>query len=305
MDAPRRTDRTGGQPLDAARVDDLLAEYRRTGDRRARDAVVEGHMALARFTVRRFARNNVGLEEDLHQVALMAVVFAAERYRPGKGASFPTFARRTIDGELKRYLRDRSWIVRPPRTRQEHYLRLCRAREEMPHRLGRSPTINEIADELELSVDQVVEAMETQGARRPTSMEPTREPDDTVSVRPELMSWDRGYGAFESHDDLLRAIDSLDRRQRQALHLRFIDELSQPEIAERLGVSQSYVSRIIRGALAQLRDTMDAQSVPTDRPAGAARTPSPVEPAGAQRGEQTLRPTGTSGPDVSDRRRSA
>jgi len=239
------------------RTDELLAEYRSTGDRSARNDVIEGHLRLAQTTVRRFSQGNAGLSEDLHQVALIAVVYATERFRPGMGASFRTFANRTIEGELKRYLRDRSWMVRPPRSRQENYLHLCRAQEELTQRSGRSPTVAEIAQEIGLSQDKVIESMEAGNARRPASMENVHDPDDTVSVRPELMSWDHGYSAFESHDDLHHAIGSLDWRQRRALHLRFIDELSQPEIARRLGLSQSYVSRIIRGALADLRIEMD------------------------------------------------
>jgi len=243
------------------RTEYLLAEYRRTGDRRARNEVVEGHLRLARFTVQRYARGNSVAAEDLQQVALMAIIHAAERYQPGMGASFRTFARRTIEGELKRHLRDHSWTVRPPRSCQEHFLYVCRTREELAHRLGRSATAAEIAARTDLSVDEVLEAVKAGGARAPSSLEPLRDPDDTGSVRAELVSWDHRYGALEAFLDLRRSVAELDERERGVLHLRFIDDLSQQEIAELLQISQSYVSRIIRGALAKLRSDMDADRV--------------------------------------------
>jgi RNA polymerase sigma-B factor len=243
--------------MDTEEVERLLDEYRRTGDRSARNRVVEGHLTMARFTVRQLSKGDPALAEDLRQVALLAIVHAADRYRPGKGASFRTFAGRTIDGELKRHLRDKTWAVRPPRSRQEHYLRVCRAREELTQELGRGPTPTEIAERTDLLLDEVLGAIEAGGARTPNALEPARDGEDAGTVRAEVMSWDGSYAAFESHADLHRAVGVLDDRERGVLHLRFIDELSQPEIASRLGISQSYVSRIIRGALAKLRDHMD------------------------------------------------
>ncbi|UDY37506.1 sigma-70 family RNA polymerase sigma factor [Dermatobacter hominis] len=245
--------------MDAEEVERLLDDYRRRGDRAARNRVVEGHLSLARFTVRRLARGNPALAEDLQQVALLAIVHAADRYRPGKGASFRTFAGRTIDGELKRHLRDKTWAVRPPRTRQEHYLRVCRAREELTQELHRGPTPSEIAERTDLLRDEVLAAMEAGGARTSNPLEPARDGDDAGPVRPEVESWDLGFGAFESHCDLSQAIGVLDERERCVLGMRFVEERSQPEIAVELGISQSYVSRIIRGALAKLREHMDAE----------------------------------------------
>lgn len=246
--------------LTADQVDDLLARYRRTGDRSARNRVVESHLHLAQFTTRRLARGDPSLEEDLRQVALLAVVNAAERYRPGKGASFRTFAGRTIDGELKRHLRDRTWAVRPPRTRQEHFLVICRIREELSHELGRSATTAEIADRTDLTVDQVLDAIEAGGARGNHPLEPARGDDGHGWERPELSEFDRNFGAMEWDLDLADAIEVLDDREREVLHLRFVEAMSQPDIADSLRISQSYVSRIIRGALAKLRAQLEDPS---------------------------------------------
>ncbi len=255
-------DRRDGMPPE--RTEELLARYRTSGDRRARNEVVEAHLRLARSAVRRYARRNPGMAEDLEQVALLAMVRAADRYRPDSGASFRTFATRTIDGELKRHLRDRSWNVRPPRSRQEHYLHVCRAREELAQQLGRSATTAEVAARTDLTVDEVLEAMEAGGARHGASLEPPRDPDDNVSVRPELASWDGRYADVEDRHDLGLAATVLDDRERRVLHLHFVEELPQHEIATQLDISQSYVSRVIRGAVAKLRTDMDVDGAAID-----------------------------------------
>ena len=248
---------TKGHAMEIDEVESLLAQYRHSGDRSVRNAVIEAHLHLARHAVRRLSRGDHGLEEDMGQVALMAIVRAADRYRPEHGATFATFAHRTVEGELKRYLRDRTWTVRPPRTRQEHFLYVSRAREELAHALGRSPTPGEVAAETGLSTDEVLGAIEAGGARRPNSLDlPSPAGDETV-MRAETMSWEPGYGTVESHADLHDAIAVLDERERRILGMRFIEERSQSEIAAVVGCSQSYVSRIVRAALTKLRAEMD------------------------------------------------
>jgi RNA polymerase sigma-B factor len=235
----------------------MLDRYRQTGDTELRNAVVEDHMNIADFTVRRLSRGNQILKEDLRQVAHMAIVQAAERYRPGKGAAFRTFAERTVEGELKRHLRDKTWTVRPPRRRQEQYLNVCRAEEELTQELGRSPSSRETAARTGLLVDDVRSAVEAGGARTPQGLESTRGGSSSVSPRPETMTTDSRYANVESDADLSAAYEVLDHRERRILQLRFVDELTQPEIAEELQISQSYVSRIIRAALAKLRAELD------------------------------------------------
>jgi len=242
---------------DQDEIEQLLGDYRLTGDRTKRNKVVECHMRMARFTVRRLARGDRELAEDLQQVALLAIVRAADRYRPSKGASFRTFAARTIDGELKRHLRDKTWTVRPPRTRQENFLHLCNAREALTQELGRGPTPVEIAERTGLDLDSVLDAMEAGSSRTPFPLDPPTDRVGAPPVRPELARSDRSYTSLESSIDLRTAIHTLDARQRGVLILRFGQELSQTEIAQKLGISQSYVSRLIRGALTKLRAEMD------------------------------------------------
>jgi RNA polymerase sigma-B factor len=245
--------------LDLEQVEELLDRYRRTGDRSARNQVVEAHLEMVGFQVRRYSRGGAAPADDLRQTALMAVIHAADRYEPGRGASFRTFASRTIEGELKRYLRDRSWAVRPPRGRQEMHLHVSRASEELSHELHRAPTVTEIATRLGETEEAVLEGLEAGHARIAEHIDPAPRSDDGPTGGHVLGSVDPGFDASESHLDLLAAVGGLGERDRHVLHMRFIDDMSQPEIAEALGISQSYVSRILRSSLARLRSDMEGR----------------------------------------------
>lgn len=246
-----------GGPLTPEEIEALLDEYRRTGDRSARNRVIEAHIEIVGFQVRRYARGGAAPADDLRQTALMAIVHAANRYEPGHGASFRTFATRTIEGELKRYLRDRSWAVRPPRGRQELHLHVSRATEELSHELHRAPKVSEVAEHLGVSEEAVLEGLEAGHARVAEHIDPGPRVDDAPTGGHVLGTIDPAFDASESHLDLLGALSGLGERDRHVLHMRFIDDMSQPEIAEELGISQSYVSRILRSSLAQLRAEMD------------------------------------------------
>ena len=234
----------------------LIERYRATGDRSVRNEIIERHRALADRVARRYASRGIAVD-DLRQTALLAMVRALERFDPDHGASFATFASRTMEGELKRALRDRSWTVRPPRSAQERYLELRRREEELTHRLGRSPTVAELATAMEVTVDEVLEAVEAAGAR---AAAPLTRPDDDggeTVVEAILGVDERGYRGVD--DQLLVAglLDQLDDRSRAVVELRFFERLGQEEIAQRLGVSQSYLSRLLRKVLLELRERLD------------------------------------------------
>lgn len=238
----------------------LFREYRLTGDRRLRNRLVEDNQGLVGPHVRRFEGRGLPAD-DLRQVALIAVLKAVERFDPEMGVAFSTFAGRTIDGELKRFLRDRSWSVRPPRRQQETFLAVRRMEDELLLRTGRSPTVAELAEAVGVSQDHVLEAMEAGGARRATSID--QPSPSTGAADPDRMLGGV-EGQFEQVDvrmlvaDLL---DGLDDRERQVIELRFFEELGQPEIAARLGLSQSYVSRLIRRVLQGLRNQIDEEAI--------------------------------------------
>lgn len=243
--------------VEPGQIDAWFEEYRRTGARAVRNRLVEVHLQLADYHVARFARSSGVAVDDLRQTALMAVLHAVERFDPTKGASFRTFASRTIEGELKRYLRDRTWSVRPPRRSQELHLRLRRVGEELSQRLGRPPTVAELADEAGVRSEAVLEAIEAGQARSATGLDaPGRSGTEDSSLSRLLGAIDPGYSAVDERQELDAALAGLDDRERQVLRLRYMEELSQPEIAERIGVSQSYVSRLLRTSLARLRDEL-------------------------------------------------
>ena len=236
----------------------LIERYRRTGDRRIRNKIVEANMHVADHFVATYSNRSTASRDDLRQTALLALIGAVDRFDPTAGASLSTFAGRTIDGELKRYLRDRTWLVRPPRSTQERYLNVRAVVEELAHQLGRQPNVDEIADRMGIDRDSVVTAVAAGNARSNNSLDRT---DDRSSAPSRLVAeiglTDDGFARADARMSVRTALGRLDDRQQRILRMRFGEELSQPEIAERIGVSQSYVSRIIKGALAALRNDLD------------------------------------------------
>lgn len=240
-----------------AEVDQWFREYRTSGSRSVRNRLVEAHLHLADHHVARFSHSSGVSSDDLRQVALIAVLHAVERFDPDRGVSFRTFASRTIEGELKRHLRDRSWSVRPPRAVQELSLRVRSVSEELAHALGRAPTVDEIAEAADVTSDDVLEALEAGQARTAAPLDaPQRPGNEDSSLARLLGALDPGYRAVEEHDVLNTALTTLGRREQQVLRMRFVEELSQPEITDRIDVSQSYVSRLLRATLAQLKSEL-------------------------------------------------
>jgi RNA polymerase sigma-B factor len=238
-----------------------FVEYRRTGDRRLRNELVEQHRGSADYFVKRYARRGVP-DDDLRQVALLAIVHAVDRFDPEMGVAFSTFASRTIEGEIKRYFRDRTWSVRPPRRAQELHLQLRRADEELTHRLGRAPTMAELAREVDATEDHVIEALEAGVARQATSTDQPMGGDADAGVIGDrvLGVGDEGYDDVDQQIVVRQLLDTLPDREREVIRLRFFENLTQPEIAERMGVSQSYLSRIIRRTLVDLRGELSDES---------------------------------------------
>jgi RNA polymerase sigma-B factor len=242
-------------------ADDLAEDFRRyrsTHDRRLRNSLVERNMYLVEPHVRRFQGRGIS-GEDLRQAGLLAMLRAIDRFDPELGVSFSTFAGRTIEGELKRHLRDRSWSVRPPRRQQELYLLARRSEEELVHTLGRSPTVAEVARAMGESEDTVVEALEAGGARRAASLDQPalRTPSPGTTLQDQIGDADARFGQVEVRLVVQRLLEALDAREREVIVLRFYEEMGQPEIAQRLGLSQSYVSRLIRRILSSMRTELE------------------------------------------------
>jgi RNA polymerase sigma-B factor len=233
---------------------DLFVEYRKTGERQLRNRLVEEYRDLADYFVKRYSRRGVP-SDDLRQLALMAIIHAVERFDPEVGVAFSTFASRTIEGELKRYFRDRTWSVRPPRRAQELHLELRRADEDLTQKLGRSPTIAELSRTLDVSEDHVLEALEAGVAHQAASLDqaPTQDEDATPRGERLLAQSETGYAQVDHELIVRELLEELPERERTIVYMRFFENMTQPEIAERVGVSQSYLSRILRKTLLDLR----------------------------------------------------
>ena len=246
-----------GDPADAlADEDALLADYARTRDENAREELVRRFLPFARSLAMRYS-GGVEPSDDLFQVASLGLVSALERYDPERGVPFAAFAGPTILGELRRHFRDRVWTLRVPRGLQESIRSVDGAIADLSHELERSPTVAEIAAQLELSEADVLEALEASGARRIVSLDrPTTgsEPGDEAPMAERIGGEDPGFELVEDRAALDAGAQVLDETEREVLRLRFAEDLTQSKIAERVGYSQMHVSRILRRALRKLRD---------------------------------------------------
>lgn len=239
-----------------AALDARFAEFRRTGDRKLRNELVEANRDLAMRAARRFANRGEPLD-DLVQVAMVGLLKSVERFDPGRGLAFSSFAMPTITGEIKRHFRDRTWSIRVPRRTQETRLALGANSERLQQDLGRPPTVAELAEAMGVGTDDVIEALEAGSAYRPTSISApvsdhdggTRELESTLGSDP----------TDRMNDNLALAelMERLPERERMILQLRFFEDLTQSEIATRLEISQMHVSRLLRRTLLELREQLE------------------------------------------------
>ena len=214
-----------------------------------RAELVEAHMGLARQVARRFANRGEALD-DLTQVATMALLKALDRFDPDRGVKFSTYATSSMTGELKRHFRDHAWAIRVPRSIQELHLATNEAVETLRQRLGRSPTVLEIAEYVGHPEDEVLLAIEAGRAYRISSLDAPAPGEDRGI---ELGDDDLGFDGAEGRHDLSPLLARLPKRERRILHLRFAEGLTQSEIADRVGLSQMHVSRLLARSLAELR----------------------------------------------------
>jgi len=234
-----------------------FVEYRATGSRRLRNRLVEDNLELVEYYVTRYGKGHMEAD-DVRQQALMALIKAVERFDPEVGVSFKTFANRTIEGELKRLLRDKGWSVRPPRSLQELAVNARRLEPELTQELGRAPRVQELAERLEESTDRVLEALSAGASYRADSLDAPI--GDGTATKGTMLAGDGGDMALvETRLDVEALLDTLDDRDRQIIEMRFVQRRSQQEIADELGVSQSYLSRLLRKTLQQLREQAEAQ----------------------------------------------
>src|SRR3954452_7095575 len=228
----------------------------RDGDRAARERLIEMHMPLARSLAVQYRHAREPLE-DLCQVANLGLVKAVDRYDPERGIAFTSYAVPTILGELKRHFRDRTWTIHVSRSVQESIARVERVSEDLRQELGRWPSGKEGAAVGEVSVEEATEARLAEGASRLASLDAPlpREDPSEGGLADQLGHEDAGLGRVEDALWIEQLANELTPRQREVLRLRFVEDLVQREIAERVGLSQMHVSRILRDTLEQLAES--------------------------------------------------
>jgi RNA polymerase sigma-B factor len=248
-----------GRSRNGREIEALFVALRANGSESVRTELIERHLPLARRLASRYRYTPQPLE-DLVQVASLALVKAVDAFDPTRGAAFSTFAVPTIVGELKRHMRETAWVVRVPRALQERTLAVERAERTLSASLGAAPTAAQLAAETGFTTEEVLEALGARVAHDAVSLDaPTSNSGDDgapVAIGARLVAPDSGLDDAERRVFLSGALHELAERERTILRLRFIDGLTQTEIAERVGLSQMHVSRLLRSTLALLRSRL-------------------------------------------------
>jgi len=249
------------KPAKSAREDrdhELLVRYHHHGDLDAREELVGRFVPVARDLASRYRYTDEPLE-DLTQVACLGLMKAVDRFEPGRGTRFMSYAVPTMLGELKRHFRDKGWALHVPRELQERVLNVNKANEMLSKKLGRSPTTGEIASSLRLSREEVVEAQEAGTAYDTTSLQSplSGAGDEGGTLMDTLGGEDGGYDFVDLSVAVAPTVRALPEREQEILRLRFVNDLTQREIGEQIGVSQMHVSRLLRRALDKVNAAAD------------------------------------------------
>ncbi|HEY2603277.1 MAG TPA: SigB/SigF/SigG family RNA polymerase sigma factor [Thermoleophilaceae bacterium] len=231
---------------------ELLRRYHVDGDRSAREVLVQRHLPLVRALARRYAGRGESIE-DIEQVGAIGLIKAIDRYELSREVALTTYATPNVVGEIKRHFRDKGWAIRIPRGLQELNAKMSSTIERLTAKLGHSPTIAEIAQELQTTPEQVLEAMEAGSAYAPVSLSTGPGGEGELDPMETIGTEDANFERSEQRASLEPALEMLPAREREILRMRFEDGLTQTQIAEQVGVSQMHVSRLIRKSLARMR----------------------------------------------------
>ena len=254
--------RTGGKlAWDKERTRERFRRYKREGDEDAREQLILNHLNLVRFLAAKFKNKGEPLD-DLIQVGTVGLIKAIDRFDISRDLEFTTYATPTILGEIKRHFRDKGWSVRVPRRLQELSAKVNKATDELTKDLQRSPSVAEIAEHLDVSVDEVLEAMESSSAYSSVPLEAgSGDDDDAPAVIDRYASEDAGLGTADDRMVIEDTIRDFSPREQDVIRMRFVEGLTQVEIAERLGVSQVQVSRLLRRTLKKIQEKIDPEGL--------------------------------------------
>lgn len=253
----KRQLRSGDPSWAKEHTHELFRLYKEEGDEEARQELIVNHLNLVRFIAGKFANRGEPLD-DLVQVGTLGLIKAIDRFEPDRGLEFTTFATPTIMGEIKRHFRDKGWSVRVPRRLQELSAKINTTTDDLTAELQRSPTVREVAERLGVTVDEVLEAMESSSAYSSVPLEGIvpEEREESASVIEQYATVDRDLANSDDRMILDEAIATFAPRDQELLRMRFKEGLTQAEIAEQLGVSQEQVSRLLRKLLKSMQEQM-------------------------------------------------
>lgn len=230
----------------------LFREYCKTRDIKLRNILVEKYLYIAEIIAKKFANRGIDYD-DLYQVASLALIKALERYDINKGYKFSSFATPTIIGEIKNYFRDKSRIIRLPRKENELLKKLDEAKTQLSATLGRSPKPEELAEYLSVTVEEVLELMESTQKANPLSLDYYIDEDNETDLSAVIGHEEDGYVSVENRDFIESIMDKLNDVERKVIYERFYNQRSQKDIADEMGVSQMYISRLERKILRKLK----------------------------------------------------
>jgi RNA polymerase sigma-B factor len=254
-----RTQDAAPTPRTPATEHELLVRYHRDGDFAARSEFIERAMPIVHFVVRRYTQRGES-DEDLVQAGSIGLLKAVDRFDVDRGVQFATFAIPNIVGEIRRHFRDRGWAVRVPRGLQERHALLTRAAEQLTAFNRRTPSIAELAEATNMTKDQVLETLD--GARNYTAVSLDAPIDEDGSAHDLLGHRDDGFEQVDNRMVAVLGMRGLRERERKIIALRFYEGLTQTEIAERMGISQMHVSRLLRSALDDMREHIELDTLP-------------------------------------------
>jgi RNA polymerase sigma-B factor len=241
-------------------VRELFIELRRNPDIRCRDEIISLHINLVEYLARKFINRGEPFD-DLLQVGFIGLIKAIDRFDLDRGVEFTTYATPTIIGEIKRHFRDKGWAVRVPRRLQMKDMELSRQVEFLNQELKRVPTLHEIAEQMGMSDEEVVEVLESSHASDYVSLDGLGSDsgsDRGFSLIEHIGSEDGEYSLTESRATISRLLEHLDEREQQIVYMRFFQGMTQVEIARELGISQMHVSRLLNRILQRLREVAEA-----------------------------------------------
>jgi RNA polymerase sigma-B factor len=237
---------------------ELFEKYINGRDVNVRNEIVQRYIYLAEILSKKFLHR--GLEyDDIYQVACVALIKAVERFDPKKGVKFVSFATPTIVGEIKRYFRDKGSIIRIPRRIYESYQRVGQARETLYHKLHRAPRVDEIAEYLNISEEMVLEIVESSNAHNMQSFDQAIFADEDIELHETIGENDTSFDKIENRDFIMKSMERFNETEKIFIEMRYAKGRTQKQIADKLGVSQMYVSRLEKKVVERFRTILEKQ----------------------------------------------